>query len=50
MFDGTCRFDGLTPGPWRIFLEDPGSSDSEPLIEPRDVELRPGEEGQISLD
>ena len=50
MFEGTCRFDGLTPGPWRIILEDPGSSDSEPLIEPRDVELRPGEEGQISLD
>ncbi|HIG86719.1 MAG TPA: carboxypeptidase regulatory-like domain-containing protein [Planctomycetes bacterium] len=50
MFEGTCRFDGLTPGPWRIFLEAPGLSDSEPLIEPRDVELRPGEEGQISLD
>jgi hypothetical protein len=50
MFGGTCRFDGLTPGLWRIFLEAPGGSGSEPLIEPRDVELRAGEEGQISLD
>lgn len=51
MVEGSCKFTGLTPGPWLISLRDFSARDSAPpLIEPRPVELRAGEEIRLNLD
>ena len=51
MTEGSCKLTGLTPGSWVISLtEGFGGPDSAPLIEPRPVQLRAGEENRVDLD
>ncbi|MDE0905619.1 MAG: carboxypeptidase-like regulatory domain-containing protein [Planctomycetota bacterium] len=51
MVEGSCKFTGLTPGSWLISLRDFSARDSAPpLIEPRSVQLRAGEENRVNLD
>jgi hypothetical protein len=51
MVEGSCKFTGLTPGSWLISLRDFSARDSAPpLIEPRPVQLRAGEENRVNLD
>jgi hypothetical protein len=51
MVEGSCKFTGLTPGSWLISLSDFSAPDSAPpLIEPRAVQLRAGEENRVNLD
>lgn len=50
MIEGSCRFEGLAPGQWEVSLKEMGRPDGAALIEPRTIELRAGEEHELSLD